>query len=62
MPTFDLERFVFGDWKGIGSLAVGKGNLVLQSGDSQYTILREDAPYGAINVTITYALASIKQW
>ncbi len=62
VDSFDLERFVFGDLKGIGTLAGGKGNLVLQSGDSQYTILREDAPYGAINVTLTYTLASVKQW
>lgn len=59
---FDLERFVFGDWKGIGNLVSGKWNFVLQSGDAQYSIAWEDAPYGAINLTVAYDLASTKQW
>ncbi len=60
--SFDLERFVLGDRKWIGNLLNGKWNLVLQSGDAHYAIAWEDATYGAIDITITYNLANIKQW
>lgn len=43
-------------------MAGGKGNLVLQSGDAQYSITWEDAPYGSINIAIAYDLKSAKQW
>jgi len=43
-------------------LVGSKGNLVLQSGDAQYSITWEDASYGAINIAVTYNLKSVKQW
>lgn len=60
-PTFDLERFILEWWKGIGNLSMGKGNLVLQSGDTTYTIAWEDGAYGAINLVVNYTVSGSKQ-
>lgn len=62
VSSFNLQRFVFGDWKGIGNVAWGKGNLVLQRDDANYTIAWENASYGAINLSVIYNLANAKQW
>lgn len=62
VSNFNLQRFVFGDWKGIGTIVGGKGNLVLQRDDANYTVAWENASYGAINLNVTYNLANVKQW
>ena len=40
---------------------MGKGNLVLQSGDATYTIAWEDGAYGAINLVVNYTVSGSKQ-
>lgn len=62
VPSFDLQRFVLGDWKGIGNVAGGKGNIVLQNADATYTIAWEDASYGAIDLVITYTESHVEHW